>query len=115
MSLLDEYMTPCVLMEKTRTPDGEGGYITNWTDGPALLAAITTNNSTEARRAEQEGVTSLYTITTSKNAGLEYHDVIKRLIDGKIFRITSDGDDVQTPARATFRFSQVTAEEWKLT
>lgn len=114
MSLIDEAMTMVVLMEKTRQPDGEGGFITNWTDGVSFEAAITFDTSMESRIAERQGVTSRYTITTNKNAKLEYHDIIRRLNDGKIFRITSDGDDVQTPDRATFQFLQVTAEEYVL-
>ena len=114
MSLIDEAMTTVVLMEKTRRPDGEGGFITNWNDGVSFEAAITFDTSMESRIAERQGVTSRYTITTSKNAKLEYHDVIRRLSDGKVFRITSDGDDVQTPKRASFQFLQVTAEEWVL-
>ena len=114
MSLIDEAMTTVVLMEKIRQPDGEGGFITNWTDGVSFEAAITFDTSMESRIAERQGVTSRYTITTNKNAKLEYHDIIRRLNDGKIFRITSDGDDVQTPDRATFQFLQVTAEEYVL-
>ena len=114
MSLIDEAMTTVVLMEKTRQPDGEGGFITSWNDGVSFEAAITFDTSMESRIAERQGVTSRYTITTGKNAKLEYHDVIRRLNDGKVFRITSDGDDVQTPKRASFQFLQVTAEEWVL-
>ena len=114
MSLIDEAMTTVVLMEKTRQPDGEGGFITEWVDGVAFEAAITFDTSIESRIAEKQGVTSRYTITTNKNAKLEFHDVIRRLSDGKVFRISSDGDDVQTPERATFQFLQVTAEEWVL-
>ena len=114
MSLIDEAMTTVVLMEKTRQPDGEGGFITSWNDGVSFEAAITFDTSMKSRIAERQGVTSRYTITTGKNAKLEYHDVIRRLSDGKVFRISSDGDDVQTPDRATFQFLQVTAEEWVL-
>ena len=114
MSLIDEAMTTVVLMEKTRQPDGEGGFITKWVDGVYFDAAITFDTSMESRIAERQGVTSRYTITTGKNAKLEYHDVIRRLNDGKVFRITSDGDDVQTPSMASFQFLQVTAEEWVL-
>lgn len=114
MSLIDEAMTTVVLMEKTRQPDGEGGFITEWVDGVAFEAAITFDTSMESRIAEKQGVTSRYTITTNKNAKLEFHDVIRRLSDGKVFRISSDGDDVQTPKRASFQFLQVTAEEWVL-
>lgn len=114
MSLIDEAMTTVVLMEKTRRPDGEGGFITDWVDGVAFEAAITFDTSMESRIAEKQGVTSRYTVTTNKNAKLEYHDVIRRLSDGKVFRVSSDGDDVQTPERASFQFLQVTAEEWAL-
>ena len=39
---------------------------------------------------------------------------MKRVSDGKVFRVTSDGDDVITPPFATFSFHQVTAEEWEI-
>lgn len=114
MNLIEEFKTPCVMLEKTRVPDGEGGFITSWAEGAEFNAAVVFDSSLEARTAEQQGVSSLYTVTTAKNAKLEYHDVFKRLSDGKIFRVTSDGDDKQTPERATFQFAQVTAEEWAL-
>lgn len=114
MSLLQEYMEPCQLIEKKRVPDGEGGFITSWTDGAEFKAAVVCDTSMQARTAEKQGVTSLYTVTCEPNAKLEYHDVFRRLSDGKIFRVTSDWDDVQTPKRATFQFSQVTAEEFTL-
>ncbi len=112
MSLLNESMTPCVMLDKKREPDGEGGYLTTWTESVNFEAAITFETTMEARAAEKQGVTSLYTVTLPLGVGLEYHDVFKRLSDGKIFRVTSDGDDKKTPARASFRISQVTAEEW---
>ena len=114
MSLLTEAMTDVVLMEKTRVEDGEGGFVSKWKDSVTFKAAISFDSSMQARTAEKQGVTSLYTITTPKNAKLEYHDVLRRLSDGKIFRITSDGDDVVTPPSASFQFAQVTAEEWVL-
>ena len=113
MSMIEESMEPVCFMEKTRTPDGEGGFITAWTEGTEFKASITFDTSMQARIADKQGVSSIYTVTTAKNAHLEFHDVIKRLSDGKIFRITSDGDDKQTPARAVFgQYLQVTAEEW---
>lgn len=114
MSLIDQFETECVLMEKTQTPDGEGGFNTDWIESEPFMAAVVFNNSLEARSAEKQGVTNLYTVTTDKNAMLEYHDVFKRVSDGKIFRVTSDGDDAKTPDVATFAFSQVSAEEWVL-
>ena len=113
MSLLTQAMEDVVLMEKKREPDGEGGFLPAvWVDGASFKAAITFNSSMEARTAEKQGVTSLYTITVPLNCKLEYHDALKRLRDGKVFRITSDGDDKITPPSASFQFAQVTAEEW---
>lgn len=112
MSLMREAMTDVVMLEKMRKPDGEGGFTTVWTEGVRFKAAITFDSSIEARSAEMQGVTSLYTVTVSRNTKLEYHDVIKRISDGKIFRITSDGDDKFTPDMSTLRVMQVTAEEW---
>lgn len=112
MSLLDEAMETCVLMDKTTSSDGYGGIITTWVDGASFQAAITFDTSIEARTAEKQGVTSLYTVTTSRSLTLEYHDVFKRVRDNKIFRVTSDGDDKYTPASATLNMRQVTAEEF---
>lgn len=112
MSLLHDAMTDVVMLDKQSVEDGEGGFISKWTEGAAFRAAITFDTSIEARAAEKQGVTSLYLVATSRSAMLRYHDVFKRLSDGKIFRVTSDGDDKFTPRSATLDIRQVTAEEW---
>ena len=115
MSMIEEGMTTCVTMTKNRVPDGEGGFIVEWSEGAEYSAAITFDSSLQAKVAEAQGVKSLYTVTTAKNAKLDFHDVIKRKSDGKILRITSDSDDRQTPERARFgQYLQVSAEEWEL-
>lgn len=114
MSLLTEQMESCVMLNKQTVADGYGGYITTWVDGAQFQAAIVFDTSIEARAAEKQGVSSLYTVTTTKALTLEYHDVFRRVRDSKIFRVTSDGDDKYTPASATLNMRQVTAEEWSL-
>lgn len=113
MSLLDNALTDCVMMDKTTEPDGYGGEIKRWVDGAPFSAAIVFDSSMQARTAQAQGVSSLYTVTTRKNKQLEYHDVFRRLSDGKIFRVTSDGDDKYTPDTAALNMRQVTAEEWE--
>lgn len=116
MSLLTDEMEECVMLNKTSVPDGYGGRIEAWAESEFKFnAAIVFDTSIESRRAEVEGVTSLYTITTSKSLTLQYHEVFKRISDGKIFRVTSDGDDKRTPKSAVLDMRQVTAEEWSLT
>lgn len=114
MSLLDEAMENFIIQDKTTTADGYGGYSTAWTDGAPIKAAAVIDASTEGRMAQAMGVTGIYTITTKKNINLQYHDVLKRERDGKIFRITSDGDDKKTPSSANLNMRNVSAEEWSL-
>jgi hypothetical protein len=114
MSLLTEAMDKCVILNKQTMPDGYGGYIASYVDGADFIAAISFDTSMQARTADKQGVTSLYTVTTSRALTLEYHDVFRREKDGKIFRVTSDGDDKYTPQSATLDMRVVTAEEWRL-
>lgn len=116
MSLLDQAMTDCNMYKQVRRPDGYGGYTTVWTEDTdsTFKAAITFDNSLEARVAAVQGVKSLYTVTTRRDKVLMYHDVFKRLSDGKILRVTSDGDDSATPASAGLNMRQCTAEEWTI-
>ena len=114
MSLLSEAMEKFTMLDKTTTADGYGGYIISWVEGAEIQATAVLDSSIEARIAEKQGVTALYTITTNKNVNLQYHDVIRRTRDGKIFRVTSDGDDKHTPNSAGLNMRQVSAEEWVL-
>lgn len=113
MSLLSDAMEKCVMMHKTSRDDPYGGDdIISWQDGATFNAAIVFNASMEARIAQAQNVTSLYTVTTARSKTLEYHEVFRRLRDGKIFRVTSDGDDKYTPRSAGLDMRQVTAEEY---
>lgn len=114
MSLIDTMKTGCVFLEKRIVPDGLGGYITTWFDGAEFDAAIIKDSSIQARIAEKEGVTAVYTVTVDKTLQLEFHDVFRRKSDGQVFRVTNNITDSQTPRIATFQFGQVTAEEWVL-
>lgn len=114
MSLLFEAMDDCVMLDKRTVADGYGGYVTSWVDGAEFQAAIVLDNSIQARIAEKQGVTALYTITTNKIINLQYHDVFRRSSDNKVFRVTSDGDDKTTPASAALNMRQVSAEEWEI-
>lgn len=114
MSLLTEQMEKCTMLDKTTVSDGYGGYLPKYIDGVEFSAAITFDTSMEARVADKQGVTSLYTVTTGREMTLEYHDVFRRIRDNKIFRVTSDGDDRYTPMSTSLNMRQVSAEEWEL-
>lgn len=114
MSLLSEAMQSCTKLIQTTVTDGYGGRSTTWADEDDFEAAIVFNTSIQALQAAAAGVTSRYIVTTSKKYMLKFHDVFRRHSDGKIFRVTSDGDDSYTPASASLDMRQVTAEEWTL-
>ena len=113
MTLIDAFKVPCTLVEKTRQPDGEGGWVTRWADTLGFSAAIVLDSTIAARTAEAEGVTGVYTVTVDRNVTLDYHDAFRRDSDGKVFRVTKVNDS--TPSVATFQFNQYQAEEWELT
>lgn len=113
MSLLSEAMVDCVLLDKTTAPDGYGGVTTTWTDGASIKAAIVLDSSINALRAQKEGVTGVYTITTEKSVVLRFHDVLRRESDGLVLRVTTNGDDSKTPASAGLNMRQVRAEEYR--
>ena len=112
MSLLTEMMEKFHIMDKVTSDDGYGGVTTEWKEGATFQGVATFDSSMQARIAEKQGVTSLYTITTPVFVILQDRDVIKRDSDGVVFRITSDGNDEKTPDVATFSFRKVNAERW---
>lgn len=114
MSLIDTMKEACTMIDRRTVPDGQGGTTIAWVDGAAFDAAIVKDNSMQARMAEKQGVTEVFTVTANKNVQLDYHDVFRRESDGAIFRVTSNITDSKTPAVASFQFGQVTAERWVL-
>lgn len=115
MSLIEEMFEPCVLIEKHRVPDGEGGFDVEWAEVAEFECAIGRNSSMQARIGESQGTTAVYTITTHRNVKLDYHDIVKRKNTGKILRVTSDAGDIVSPAFSDIDMAQVSAEKWELT
>lgn len=102
------------MLEKRREPDGEGGYITSWTDSVEFTNHQALDSSMEARRAEKEGVTSLYSALVRKDLPIEYNDVFRDTETGQTYRVTSNPEEKQSPKSATFDLKYFTAERWNL-
>ena len=110
MSLLNDFARQCVLMEKTRVPDGEGGYTIDWTDGATFLNYQALDTSIEARTAEKQGVTSVYSALVDKDVPIEYGDYFKEKESGTVYRVASHPDEKQAPKSASFSLKFFTAE-----
>lgn len=114
MSLLDELYEDFVIIDKTTAPDSYGGVITTWVEGATVKAIASLNTSTGAQIAQALTAINTYTITTQKKIIFRFDDVVKRVSDGKYFRITSDGDDNKTPPSAELNMRQCQAVQWTL-
>lgn len=110
MSLLDDFARPCILLEKKRVPSDEGGWVTEWTEGAEFTNYQDLNSSMEARRAEKEGVTSLYSALVDKAVPIEYNDYFKDKGTGETYRVTSNPEEKQAPKSASFSLKYFTAE-----
>ena len=111
---IQDFYEQIIIMEKTTISDGMGGFEIGYKDGAEFLGSITTDNSVEMRIAEQQGVKSIYTLTTNKGVPLDYNDIVKRKKDSKTFRITSNKGDIETPSISNLDFLQVTCEAFEL-
>lgn len=110
MSLLEDYQRPCILMEKVREPDGAGGYYTEWTDGILFYNHQALDTSMQARIAEKQGVTSLYTCLVDVSVPIEFGDYYRDMETGQTFHVTSNPDEKPAPASSTLKMKYFTSE-----
>ena len=74
-------------------PDGVGGFVSGWTDGPEFEAVERHDTTVEAQVAEQAA-------TASTGVPLAFPDYIKRVSDGQTFQVTSAADEGNAPAES---------------
>lgn len=100
------------ILNKIKIDDGESGFITTWVDGPEFDATLRIDTSTEAQIARAQGLITGITFFTKKAVALGYDEKIRRVSDGKTFRVTSEPH--KTPTKAKLDLQTVTAEPWDL-
>lgn len=115
MSLLEEAYEDFTVINKSVVDDGYGGTVVVWNDGATIKGAMVFDNSSQMKVAQAMGVTAAYTLTVKKSVELDFHTVLRRESDKKIFRLVSNSDDKKTPESAALDMRQYSAEEWKLT
>ena len=110
MSLLSDFARDCVLLEKKRVPGPEGGWSTTWEDGAHFANYQALDTSMEARRAEKEGVSSLYSALVDAEVPIVYNDYFRDEATGTTYRVTSNPDEKMAPKSASFKLKYFTAE-----
>lgn len=98
------------VMDRSSQTDPMTGISYTWTRGAAFQAGITTDNSTQALIAYQQGAKVIYTIVIEQTMTLNIGDRIERDSTGEILKITSDPQDMKPPVVSKMRFMQCTAE-----
>ena len=109
MALTDFFQT-FRLIRRTELPDGYGGTEITHEVLTTFNAGISANRSNEAVIAGRVGKKTIYTVTTLMQDELEQNDIIQRVSDGLVLRVTSDASEMTTPAVATIQYRDVTAE-----
>ena len=111
---IEDFYEEFGFVEKRKQSDGMGGFINEYVETVPFKAGINTDQSMEARIGEQQGVKSIYTITTSKDCMLEFGDIIKRKRGNSYYKITSNGEDMISPMVSEMDIIQVTAENFTI-
>ena len=115
--IIDALAEPVVKLDEISVSDGEGGFVTEYREGAPFTATITLDASLSSaikatKVAQKESETKRYKVSTPINAKLRQGDVIKRIEDGKTFRVIVSSDE--TAKISTLRFNLTKAEEWEL-
>lgn len=113
-TLLDSMAEQCIILDKRTVQTPTGGYKPVWQVGVSFSAVIRKDDTLQARVAEKQGVTELYTVVVQKGFPLNYHDVFRRVKDGNTYRITSPITDEETPDYSQINIGSVTAERWDI-
>lgn len=107
---IEDFFEDFVIQSVTYVSTGFGTFEPQYTDGAAFRAGISTASSTEARIAERNGMKTIYNIAHLPAITLHRDDRVRRMKDGRVYRITSDSADMTTPERASIQYAIVTAE-----
>lgn len=109
--MMESLAHECTLLVKTPVSDGEGGWTNGWADGPAFKTYPALDSSIQARRAEKEGVSSLYTVLVPQNVPISLGDYYRDDKTGETFHVTSNPEEKETPATSTLGVKSFTAEK----
>ena len=68
----------------------------------------------EARIAEKQGVTSIYSVLVEQSVPIEYGNYYKDAVNGSTYRVTSNPEEKHAPVSSTLKVKFFTAERKEL-
>lgn len=106
----EDFYEDAQIIDYISQSDGLGGV--NWVQVPGAMirAGFITNGSSEAVIAGRVGNKAIFTIQTGIGVELERDDVVLRLRDGRMYRVTGNAVDMTTPDVALDQYREVSAE-----
>lgn len=114
MSLLEQQAQDFVILTKTSAPDEQFGRETTWTAGAAFSGTLGYIKASEMTTAQQEQNARLYGLYVGKEINLQYHQVIRRVADNEVFRVTNPGYERCTPPSSPLNKRLIEVEKWEL-
>lgn len=102
------FSEPYVRMIRTDTPDGLGGDTAGWTEGATIAAALADVHETIVTLGGGRAVKQQATLYLSREETIAPGDVLRRVSDGALFRLTGYG--VEAPAEGEIPLQKVPAE-----
>lgn len=116
MSIFDEtimkdFQENLVMLDRRTVPDGYGGIKTQWVDGAGFTAVMTQPQSGSAEIADAITESKTYKVVTGTNITLNKDDYLRRVRDGKTFKILNGNADRLAPDDSELQMRVTTAEE----
>lgn len=101
---LEEYFEDAILMKRETVSDGLGDTMEVYLDDEYFRAGFSMVSSTQAEIAYRNGTKTIYHITTAKPGMLlEAGDVVKRVRDDRLYRVTNKANETPDVARVQQR------------
>lgn len=106
---LEDFFEDARFMRYELVPDGLGDTMGEYVEGDLFRAGISMVSSTQAEIAYRNGTKTIYHIVTTKpGMHLKTGDVIRRIRDGRLYKVTTVANE--TPDMADVQHRTVTAE-----
>lgn len=116
MRLITNSMTQCErLVERDASrSDGMGGTQPVWVKLETFSAAFVYGRTEVGPRGERTCARDICAVIVDRAQALQFHDVIRRIWDGALFRVISNGEEHDTPPGAGLQLRQVRVERWEM-